>query len=154
MNQKAKPGPGARRGSAAKARLARSRSSEFGGTVVEFAVACTLFFMMIFGVVDFGRALYAYHAVSDSARIGTRYAIVNGSSSGSPVAGSDVTTYVKNHSVGLDTSQMTVTTTWPTNNNPGSLVRVQVQYNFKFVLPFLPTASIPMNASSEMVISQ
>jgi Flp pilus assembly protein TadG len=38
-----------------------------------------IFFTMLFGIVDFGRALYAYHFVSNAARTAARWAAVNGS---------------------------------------------------------------------------
>ena len=37
---------------------------------------------MLFGVVDFGRALYAYHFVSHAAREASRWAAVNGTTCG------------------------------------------------------------------------
>jgi Flp pilus assembly protein TadG len=133
----------------------RVPGNERGTSLAEFGLSFVLLFSIIFGIIDFGRALYAYDAISDAARIGTRYAIVRGSSSNYPVTASTVSWYVANNCcAGLDTSAITVNTTWNPNNNPGSTVTVQVSYTLSFMLPFLPTTSVPMSASSQMLISQ
>jgi Flp pilus assembly protein TadG len=133
----------------------RRAGNELGSTLAEFGLSFALLFSILFGIIDFGRALYAYDAISDAARIGTRYAIVRGASSGAPVSASTVAWFVANNCcAGLDASTITVTTTWSPNNKPGGVVKVQVQYTLSFMLPFLPTASVPMSATSQMVISQ
>lgn len=133
----------------------RIRDGEQAGTVIEFALSFVLLFSILFGIIDFGRALYAYDAISDAARTGTRYAIVHGSSSGSPATSSTISTYVTtNCCAGLSASSITVTTTWSPNNNPGSTVNVQVNYSLNFILPLLPSVAVPMSASSQMAISQ
>jgi Flp pilus assembly protein TadG len=137
----------------------RNRAGERGAELVEFALVLTALLMFLFGIMGFGHALYAYHFVSDAAREGTRYAMVRGSTciSGgkSCTAGTDdVSDYIANNAPpGIDPGALTVTTTWNPDKNPGSVVKVQVQYNFRFFFPFLPT-SVAMNSSSQMVISQ
>jgi hypothetical protein len=59
-------------------RLMDRRKSQRGSTLIEFALVVTVSFMMIFAVVDFSRAAYAYHFVSDAARQATRAASVRG----------------------------------------------------------------------------
>src|SRR5690348_7145449 len=51
---------------------------EKGSTLVEFALVFMLLMTMMLGIVNFGRALYAYHFVSNAARSATRWAAVNG----------------------------------------------------------------------------
>jgi hypothetical protein len=43
--------------------------------------------------------------------------------------------------------------TTATRDNQGCLVKVQVSYTFRFMLPYLPTAGLSMAASSEQVIA-
>lgn len=52
--------------------------SEQGSALVEYALVVLIFFTMLFGIIDFGRALYAYHFVSNAARTASRWAAVNG----------------------------------------------------------------------------
>jgi Flp pilus assembly protein TadG len=144
---------------------------ERGSTVVEFAICAVLLFTVLFGIMDFSRALYTYHFLSNSAREATRYAIVRGSACNSIVPGCPVTTnleiqnYVQQTlatpSAGLlNQDGITTTTTWTacasctTKYDPGSTVQVQLTYTFQFILPFLPKSGITMQSTSQMVISQ
>jgi Flp pilus assembly protein TadG len=43
-------------------------TGERGQALVEFALAITLFLVMLMGVADFGRAIYQYNGVSEAAR--------------------------------------------------------------------------------------
>ena len=52
----------------------------------------------------------------------------------------------------LDSSDLTITSTWAPDNNPGSVVKVQVQYKFKPVSLFLPAPTLSLSATSQMVI--
>jgi Flp pilus assembly protein TadG len=78
----------------------KQRSTARGSALVEFALVLTALFMMMFGIMDFSRAMYAYHFVSNAARDATRFASVRGSACKSatvipcPVAATDVTDYV------------------------------------------------------------
>ena len=126
---------------------------------MEFAAAFTMLFMFLFAIMDLSRAAYSYHFVADAAREGTRYAMVRGSSCTSwptacPAAASDIQTYLKNVPAGINPQNLTVTTTWTPNNNPGSLVQVQVQYSFQPIFPLVPKGALVMTSSSEVVISQ
>lgn len=48
-----------------------------GQTLVEFALIAPIFFLIVFGLIDGGRAIYAYSTVANAARVGARAAIVN-----------------------------------------------------------------------------
>src|SRR6202022_71371 len=50
------------------------RKSRRGQSVIELAVAAPLLTLMLFGIVDFGRAFFQYIAVVEAAREGARYA--------------------------------------------------------------------------------
>lgn len=50
---------------------------ERGSTVVEVAMAAAVFFVMIFGIIEFGRLLYTHNALTDAARRGARYAVLH-----------------------------------------------------------------------------
>jgi len=146
----------------------RGREGERGSNLVEYGVVLVLMLTMIFGLIDFGRALYAYHFVSGAAREGTRYAMVRGNACnsslpGCPAGPSDIQAYLANVPSGIDPAQLSVTATWNPNNSPacqgapnapGCVVEVQVNYNFNFMLPFLPKNTVAMQSSSQMIISQ
>jgi Flp pilus assembly protein TadG len=56
--------------------------SERGSTMVEFALTIMMLLVLLFGIVDFGRALYVYHYLANTARTATRWAAVNGATCG------------------------------------------------------------------------
>jgi hypothetical protein len=151
----------------------RAPAKARGSTLIEFAFVLPLLAMIMFGVIDFGRALYAYHFVSSAAREATRWASVRGNqctvwAQACPADQADVQNYVAGIAPpGIDPSPqaLSVTAAWipPPENpascigstgNPGCAVQVQVTYNFKFILPFLPRSTCPMQSTSEMIISQ
>lgn len=144
-----------------------------GNTLTEFALILPFLFAGIFGVIEFGRALYAYHFVSDVAREASRWASVRGKDCNAfaqacPAKAADVQDYVASIAPpGINTNPMKllVNTSWVAPpgrgnfctrfpNNPGCAVQVQVTYQFNFILPFLPTSTYSMKSTSEMVISQ
>lgn len=53
----------------------KERNRERGATLLEFAIAATVFLTVMFGVVEFGRCLWTHNALADAARRGARYAV-------------------------------------------------------------------------------
>ncbi len=150
----------------------RTRKSQ-GNTLTEFVLILPFLFAGIFGVIEFGRALYTYHFVSDGAREASRWASVRGKDCNAwaqacPARAADVQDYVVSIAppgINTNPSKLLVNTSWVAPpgkanfcatfpNNPGCAVQVQVTYQFKFILPFLPTSTYSIKSTSEMVISQ
>jgi len=121
---------------------------------VEGALCFTVFMMIIFGVIDFGRLVFAYNFTAYAAREGARYAMAHGNTSKSPATSNSVRTVATNQAIGLDASAITVTTTWSPDENPGSTVQVKVQYAFTAIVPYLAASSMNVQSTSQMVISQ
>jgi Flp pilus assembly protein TadG len=131
------------------------RWNDVGTALVEFGMVIVVFFSFVFGVMDFGRAIYTYHFVSNAACDATRYAMVRGSNSTNPVTAADVENYVKSIAPqGINPNSLTVSTSWSPNNAPGSSVRVQVSDNFQSASPFFRAYHIALSGSSQMVVSQ
>jgi Flp pilus assembly protein TadG len=152
--------------------LRRARSEQ-GAGLVEMALSIAVLLSLVLGIMELSMALYTFHFISEAARDGARYAIVRGSSCpavlpGCPAAGTgvDVQSYLQNEGFpSINPGLMTVTTTWPTTgstctpsaapcDNPGNLVKVVVVYQFPLSIPFVPTQSLNMTSTAEMVISQ
>ncbi len=141
----------------------RKRNGERGQAMVEFALSVPVFFAVVYGICDFGRALFTYDLVTSAARIGSRYAIVHGSActlSSCPATSATIQTYVRSQVNGINTSQLTVTAAWSKGTGctdtafkgPQCIVNVTVSYPFQFVLAL--QESLTMTSSSQMVISQ
>jgi hypothetical protein len=154
----------------------RGKSAQRGSAILEFAYTMVIAFVLIFAMIDFARALYSYHFISEAAREGTRFASVRGalcsnSANPCPAQSDDIVAFVKQLVPdGIDPTQVNVIPLWPANgepvcgtNYPGCPVQVQVTYKFSFIFPFdfykLPPISflansILMSSTSEMVISR
>lgn len=48
-----------------------------GSAMVEFSIAVTLFLVIVFGIIQFSMSYYAWNEVSEAARDGARYLLVN-----------------------------------------------------------------------------
>jgi len=57
--------------------MRKNRTGERGATMAEFAIISVVFFMIIFGIIEFGRLLYTHNALTDAARRGARYAVLH-----------------------------------------------------------------------------
>lgn len=156
-------------------------STERGSTLLEFAIVIVLLVTMIFGIVDFARALYAYHFVANAAREASRYASVRGSTwstacsdvttPGCSTDSSNVQSYVQTLATGIGLGNVQSSTTLdaslvaktPPNGNascagvlpvqPGCVAEVEVDYAFNFILPFMPKQTCSKGTPEAYTIS-
>jgi Flp pilus assembly protein TadG len=131
----------------------RDRHKGRGQAIVEFAIVATVTLTLIFGIIQSALAIYAYSFVSYAARAGVRYAMVRGVKSGSPASSSSVQTYVRGLAVALNTSSVTVTTTWNPDENPGSTVTVQVSYAFAPLVSLVWGTTLTFSSTAKGLIS-
>jgi len=129
-----------------------SESAQGGQSLAELPIVIVLLLLVTFGIVDAGRLIYAYNLVSSSAREGTRYAVVRGSSSGRAAAAADITSFVQSKTLGMPVA---VAVTWNPDNAPGSTVVVAVTSDFAPIapLPLVPN-TVKLGSTSRMVISR
>lgn len=135
-------------------RSVTQRNGEAGSALVEFALASILILTVLFGIIDMGRALFAFDWVSNAARIATRFAMVRGTSCTSLPGGcpaqqtgttGDITNYLNTQAIGIDRSKLTVTAWCDVGSTPFQPlpctspqgVNVKVQYEFSFVTPLI-----------------
>jgi TadE-like protein len=53
------------------------RRRERGQSLVEFGLILPIFLLFVFGIIDLGRAVYAYHTINNAAREAARVAMVD-----------------------------------------------------------------------------
>jgi Flp pilus assembly protein TadG len=108
-------------------------------SLVEFALVLPIFLLLITGLFDLARAVWQENTLAYAAREGTRYAIVHGSGSSTPLGPSNasepnISAVVRNAAVGV--GNITVTTAWPdAGNDRGQRVSVDAS------APFVPLPS-------------
>jgi Flp pilus assembly protein TadG len=139
-----------------------------GQAIVEFALAATIFLLLFFAILDFGRAFYTDDQLAQAARLGARWAIVNTAppTSDCATAGGACQTKIVNYitsKTALTPSKLTTTITFggkPSDGtqpacasqpSPGCWINIKLQYPFNFTL--LPFASRTLTSSSQMAIS-
>src|SRR5437899_2952955 len=54
----------------------RSERGNAGQSLVEFALASLLFFTLLFGLIEFSRALWTWNTIVQATRAGARFAVV------------------------------------------------------------------------------
>src|SRR3954469_14916832 len=106
----------------------RRDSGDRGAVAVEFALVLPVLLLVIFGIIDFGRMLYAKITLAEAAHEGARAAALVGQSAGASQVAKSVT--------GLDTSAGPVTATVVAcTSDPDADATVTVRYTFKLVTP-------------------
>lgn len=120
--------------------------------MLEAGLTLMIVLMVIIGVMEVGRAVWAYNYVAALARAGSRFAIVRGTSGGS-ASEDDIRTYVRSQVVGLNPTSVNVAVSWTPSKAPGSTVAVAVTYSVDWVAPFLPDA-LAVGSTSKAVIAE
>lgn len=123
----------------------RFKSNEQGATLVEFSIAALVFLTVMFGVIEFGRALWVHNALADAARRGARYASLHSDSPEDQEKVRNVVVYGDEDGgeqamiPNLTTGNVTINyTNWAVN---GGRVTVSItEYEFQFVIPVVGTS--------------
>lgn len=97
-----------------------------GATAVEFALLLPMLLLIVFGIVDFGRALNAQITLTQAAREGARLEAV-----GQP----NVVSRTRSAATGLSPITVSVTSSCPTGAGPDADAVVRASYSFSFVTP-------------------
>jgi Flp pilus assembly protein TadG len=130
----------------------RTRGDQSGQSMVEFALVAMTFFILIFGLIDFGRAIFEYNLLASSAREGARAAIMQSNTD------SDVIDRTVAASAGmLSPDDVTISGSRTCTAIPCPSVTITVRHSFSPVTPLIGTAigdSIAMTASSTMVVEK
>ncbi|MCA9822972.1 MAG: pilus assembly protein [Dehalococcoidia bacterium] len=120
-------GTGHPRAFARAGRWLRRQRSEKGQALVEFAMIVPLLCLMLFSLVDFGRAFYAWLLVTNAAREGARVAATQQDSAA-------VLNRIDNSISGLNAADLSITLT-NVQGPRGQAVEVDLVYDFQFVSP-------------------
>lgn len=124
-----------------------------GAAFVEFSLVFLLFLLMIAGLLELGRGVWAFTTIAHATRQGVRFAEARGSSN--PANADQVRDVVRNAAVGLDKNQINVSTSWPDGVVRGKLVTVRATYPFALVTTgfVIRQSSITLSASSRAIIA-
>jgi Flp pilus assembly protein TadG len=113
-------------------------SNERGAAAVEFALVLPLLMLLLFGIIEFGRAYNAKVTLTHAAREGARALAVD---DGDPIA------VTKDAAASLDPSKITVTTTVC---EPGETGEVTATYQMTFSIPLFGDWTSDLSATGAM----
>ncbi|MFM2096444.1 MAG: hypothetical protein RIS70_3568 [Planctomycetota bacterium] len=117
-----------------------SRRNRRGATAVEFAIIVPVFLLLLAGIIEFGQAFRAQHALLNAARRGGRAASLTGSTNAA------VTTTVRNDLVSsLGVLSTDVTVTIKLNNNASASLATAVTGDVVEVAVTLPYTKAGVN---------
>jgi Flp pilus assembly protein TadG len=133
-------------------RRGRARDDR-GQALVEFAFASIVFFMMLFGIIEFGIAVWQYNMVADLAQEGARWGAVRGGTSTTTPAGSyaNLQSFVASRAPGMT---VTVDPTFPEPSTlaPGDTVTVVVRSTFTPLAGLLPQTALTLQSTARMIV--
>ena len=97
--------------------------------MVEFAVVSPVFFLLIFGMIEYGRLVMVQQVLTNASREGARVGVLDGSTQ------ADVTTAVTNYltSARINSATVTVTPNPPSSAGYGAPVTVAISVPFNQV---------------------
>jgi Flp pilus assembly protein TadG len=133
--------------------IERWQRNQEGQSLVEFALSSILFFTVVFGIVQFGLAVWQYNTVSNLAQEGARWASVRGSSSSMPATAADLQAFVESKSPGFAIT-VSATPANPSAAAPGGVISVQVASSFNMATALIPAASMNLSSTAQMIVSR
>lgn len=123
-----------------------------GQTLLEFAFASVMFFLLVFGTIEFGRAVWQYNMMADLAQQGARWLSVRGSTSTlTPKDAAALQAFVQSRSPGFTVTAIAT----PGNlvaRVPGTVITVQVSSTFSPVTALIPATTMNLTSTARMTI--
>lgn len=122
-----------------------------GTSMAEMAIVMVALLSLMFGIIDFGRALYTYTWLTDVAQKAVRWGMVRGTgctlldhcNTGTASDMTYIPNWVVSQDVGIvDPTKVTVSCDYQSAGAPGSQFQCTVRYPFTFMLPFMPSSGI------------
>lgn len=118
---------------------------ERGISAVEFAFIAPVLLGLLFGIIEFGRVAYTQGVVSFAAEEATRYAVVNYA-----ITEEEVRQLAEDCLLGIDPDRIdAIVVTGPVDPVDNTrAISVEVNYNFEWLLPYLPDGIVTLVGSS------
>jgi Flp pilus assembly protein TadG len=121
--------------------------------MVELAIVAIVLFILLFGIFEMGLVVYDYNMVCSAAREAVRYAIVHpGDTTGIQNAAINSAPFLSPSCIANSTCfQVNTSATDP--NGYDQDVKVTINYAYTLHIPLLPSFSLTLRSTSQMLIS-
>lgn len=120
-----------------------------GQSLVEMALLLPILLLLMVGMLDLGRAFYAYITITNAAREGARYAASHPTDDSSSIAAA----VAEAASSGYTISSSNVSLNSGHSIQPGDPITVTVSVNYSLLSSYvIKSGSIPLSASTSMAI--
>lgn len=131
-----------------------AKRKQKGQTLVEFALVALIFFVILFGLIEFARALWTWNTIVQATRAGARFAVVeaptgadtevknyvvylNSAGTGTPVLPGLTVSNITVEYLDLTTNPATIAGT-VSEKRSSDVVQIRVAgYTFSFIIPIL-----------------
>lgn len=132
--------------------MRNNRRTQKGGTLLEAAITLMLFFTLIFGVLEFGRAYNLYQTITNAAREGARYSVAPFPGTNNLPTEAQVQARVQQYldSVGARGATVAAPQNITGTVNGRNVVYTQVNVSAPYSFLFFPFGSVTMQTSSQM----
>lgn len=119
--------------------------------MVEFAIIGPVFFFMLFGLIDLGRAVWTSHELASGTREGSRYVMVNGTAA-TWDGTNPITARVLDSTTALAAGNLTVAVTGAPGT-VGGFATVRTTYRFDFIVSqIIGRGTVTLTQQSRVVI--
>lgn len=118
-----------------------------GASTVELAITLNLLLLLIFGIVEFGTALWQWNTMQLAVEQAGRYVMINNACDTS-CAETEMQNVLTSASVctAPTAGQICVSATGPTASNPPTMT-LTAAYNFNLVAPIIPSVTMTSQAT-------
>lgn len=124
--------------------------------MVELAFTLPIFFLLVFGLIDLGRAVYSYNALAEATREGARYGSVQARSH-DDASRDEIEDYVLDSLVGVPNVTVTASCTpsGPFGCTVDDLLIVEAETDFEMITPLIAqiVGTLSLDARSQVVVS-
>jgi len=130
----------------------RVPSRERGATIVEFGLLAPLLVAVLFGLVEFGLAMYTKGLLANAAREGARFGVVLSAPPKSEIE-AKVREYLQKTGFTEADTVLVSFPNWPAGTSGAPLtVRVEYSYSFQVLPRFVQNLVGPVNLTTETVM--
>ena len=132
------------------------RHAKRGSSLPETVIIMICFLTLMFGLFDFGRAVYTYAWLFNISQKAQRWAMVRGSNctllTDCSLTANELKNFIQTNAFGIPLSGFTTLSAIP-GTTAGTRVTIYMDYTFKLAFPFMPKNPIFMSATSRGTVS-